>query len=155
MHLQLHLKLRTKGRNAQVRKVGSIPYFSVACANVFRFQPKFLYIIIQVYGTKVAKLLMLSFLFMIIFIKHYTLLSSYSYTYYEVYDLYSAPVLNKCCTALHWLHWLQQMCSVSCQHFYAWSHKYMEYTVTSVVIMILVHLPPFPYERTIHAVDMK
>ena len=61
-----HLKLRTEGSHARVGELGSIRLFNVTSASVVRILPKFVHIIIQVYGTMVANLVIVRFIFTIL-----------------------------------------------------------------------------------------
>src|SRR6218665_3340836 len=55
------LKLRTEGSHARVRELGSIRFFNVTSENKVRFLPKFVHIIIQVYGTTAANLVIVDY----------------------------------------------------------------------------------------------
>ena len=54
-----HLKLRTESRRSRVRELWSIKLFIVTSANVVRFMPNFVHIIVRVYEAKVANLVMI------------------------------------------------------------------------------------------------
>src|SRR6218665_3787999 len=82
----------------RIRELGSIRFFNVISANVVRFLPKFVHIIIQVYGTMVANLVTVLFIFTI-------LLSTtrccpmilHVYAYYEANVLMLYEYSTDCC----------------------------------------------------------
>ena len=61
--LHRHLKLRTEGSHARVHELWSIRFLNVTSANVVHFLPTFIHIIIQVYATMVANLVIVWFIF--------------------------------------------------------------------------------------------
>ena len=64
--LDIMKELRTEGRRSRVRELGSIQRFNVTSANVVRFLPNFLHLVIQAYGTTVENLIMILFIFTIL-----------------------------------------------------------------------------------------
>ena len=109
------LKLRTEDSHARVRELGSIRCFNVTSANVVRFLSKFVHIIIQVYGTMVANMVIVRFIFTI-------LLSMTQCSPVIVHVLRGI-----CSCVVRMFHRL--LCNVwtfSCQHLDTYSYKHMK-----------------------------